>query len=208
MPGRAHAQAPDSARGIAPVRVTVTRDAPRAEFDLPFAVARLTPDSTRPALRRVGVGELLFAVPGVSVGNRNNPSQDPRLGIRGFGARSAFGVRGVRVLRDGVPLTLPDGQTPIDWLDLESIGDLEVIRGTASALYGNAAGGVLALRTVSSDTGPARLSLRAFGDGNAVARYSLLASGRASDAADWLVSGTHLGGEPTPSMCSAARARR
>jgi iron complex outermembrane recepter protein len=157
------AQSPDSTRALAAVRVTVTRDAPRAALDLPFAVTRVTPDSSRPATRRLTVGELLFAVPGVSVGNRNNPSQDPRLGIRGFGARSAFGVRGVRVVRDGVPLTLPDGQTPIDWLDLESIGTLEVIRGTASALYGNAAGGVLALRTVAPDSGAARLSLRAFG---------------------------------------------
>jgi iron complex outermembrane recepter protein len=189
------AQSPDSSRVLSPVRVTVTRDAPRSTLDLPFAVVRLTPDSLRPALRRLSVGELLFAVPGVSVGNRNNPSQDPRLGIRGFGARSAFGVRGVRVLRDGVPLTLPDGQTPIDWLDLESIGSLEVIRGTASALYGNAAGGVLALRTAPSDSGPARLTLRAFGDGNDITRFSGIASGRAGRGeTDWLLAGTQLGG--------------
>jgi iron complex outermembrane recepter protein len=189
------AQAADSARPLGAVRVTVTRDAPRAALDLPFAVARVTPDSARPATRRLTIGELLFAVPGVAVGNRNNPSQDPRLGIRGFGARSAFGVRGVRVVRDGIPLTLPDGQTPIDWLDLESIGSLEVIRGTASALYGNAAGGVLSLRTVSADSGPARLSLRAFGDGNDVTRISGVASGRVGVRdADWVVSGTTLGG--------------
>ena len=66
------------------------------------------------ALRRAGVDELLFAVPGVALANRQNPAQDPRVSIRGFGARSAFGVRGVRVLQDGVPVTLPDGQTPVD----------------------------------------------------------------------------------------------
>jgi iron complex outermembrane receptor protein len=81
--------------------------------------------------------------------NRTNPSQDPRISIRGFGARSAFGVRGVRVLRDGIPLTLPDGQTPVDYLSLESVDRIEVIRGAASALYGNASGGVIDLRTAA-----------------------------------------------------------
>src|SRR5258708_36190094 len=80
---------------------------------------------------------------------RTNAAQDPRIAIRGFGARSAFGVRGVRVLRDGMPLTLPDGQTPVDYLSLESVGRIAVIRGSASALYGNASGGVIDLRTAA-----------------------------------------------------------
>ena len=91
--------------------------------------------------------ELLFAVPGVALANRQNPAQDPRVSIRGFGARSAFGVRGVRVLQDGVPVTLPDGQTPVDVLDIEGAGRVDVIRGSASSLYGNAAGGVVDVRT-------------------------------------------------------------
>jgi iron complex outermembrane receptor protein len=95
-------------------------------------------------------------VPGVTVSNRNNPSQDPRISIRGFGARSAFGVRGIRILRDGIPLTLPDGQTPVDYLDLESVGRVEVMRGSASSLYGNAGGGVIDIR--SSDPVDAPLS--------------------------------------------------
>ena len=86
-------------------------------------------------------------VPGLVAVNRTNPSQDPRISIRGFGARSTFGVRGVRILRDGMPLTLPDGQTPVDYLSLESVGKIEVIRGAASALYGNASGGIVNLRT-------------------------------------------------------------
>jgi iron complex outermembrane receptor protein len=86
-------------------------------------------------------------IPGITVANRTNPSQDPRVSIRGFGARSAFGVRSVRVIRDGMPLTLPDGQTPLDYLDLESVGRIDVIRGTASALYGNASGGVIDIRS-------------------------------------------------------------
>jgi len=128
------------------VRVTATRDGPRAPLELPYAVTSVRPDSLA-ALRRLGVDELLFAVPGVSLANRQNPAQDPRVSIRGFGARSAFGVRGVRVLQDGVPLTLPDGQTPVDALDLEGAGRVEIVRGSASSLYGNAAGGVIDVRS-------------------------------------------------------------
>ena len=84
--------------------------------------------------RSLSIGDMMVGVPGAMVQERANPSQDPRLTIRGFGARSAFGVRGVRVMRDGVPLSLPDGQTPIDWLELESVGSIEVVRGTAAAL--------------------------------------------------------------------------
>ena len=93
--------------------------------------------------------ELLFAIPGVALANRQNPAQDPRVSIRGFGARSAFGVRGVRVLQDGVPVTLPDGQTPVDVLDVEGAARVEVTRGSASSLYGNAAGGVIDLHSAT-----------------------------------------------------------
>lgn len=132
---------------LPPVEVTVTRDATRSALDLPYALSRIVPDSGRPGLRHVSFDEMLLAIPGLSVANRNNPTQDVRISIRGFGARSAFGVRGVRVVRDGIPLTLPDGQTPIDYLDLESVGRIEVIRGSAGSLYGNAAGGVVEVRT-------------------------------------------------------------
>ncbi len=133
------------------VRVTATREGPRSPLELPYAVTLVRPD-TLPALRRLGIDELLFAVPGVSLSNRQNPTQDPRVSIRGFGARSAFGVRGVRVLQDGVPVTLPDGQTPMDALDLEGAERVEVVRGSASSLYGNAAGGVIDVRTAPPPT--------------------------------------------------------
>ena len=113
------------------VRVTATREGPRAPIELPYAITLTRPDSLA-ALRRQGVDELLFAVPGVALANRQNPAQDPRVSIRGFGARSAFGVRGVRVLQDGVPLTLPDGQTPVDVVDVEGADRVEVERGSAS----------------------------------------------------------------------------
>ena len=141
--------AQDSVRASLPtVRITATRDGPRSPLELPYATTLTRPDSLA-ALRRLGVDELLFAVPGVSLANRQNPAQDPRVSIRGFGARSAFGVRGVRVLQDGVPLTLPDGQTPVDALDLEGADRVEVVRGSASSLYGNAAGGVIDVRSAA-----------------------------------------------------------
>jgi len=132
-----------------PVVITVTRGAGTSPLDAPFAMSVLRPDSARPGQRHTALDESLALVPGLTAVNRTNPSQDPRISIRGFGARSAFGVRGVRVLRDGMPLTLPDGQTPVDYLSLESVDRIEVIRGAASALYGNASGGVIDLRTTA-----------------------------------------------------------
>jgi iron complex outermembrane receptor protein len=159
---------------LPPVVVEVGRGTHGSSLDLPFAVSVQTPDSTRPGQRHLSLDEALWLVPGLTVSNRNNPSQDPRIAIRGFGARSAFGVRGIRVLRDGLPLTLPDGQTPVDYLDLESVGRVEVIRGSASSLYGNAGGGVVDIRT--SDplpvpvSGEVRLWTGAFGSRRIVAK--------------------------------------
>src|SRR5678810_179530 len=146
--GAAGGQTPPPRLTLPTVEVTVTRDAARPALELPYALSRVEPDSVRPGLRHVSFDEMLLALPGVTVANRNNPTQDPRISIRGFGARSAFGVRGVRIIRDGIPLTLPDGQTPVDYLDLESIGRSEVIRGRAGSLYGNAAGGVVELSLI------------------------------------------------------------
>jgi iron complex outermembrane receptor protein len=159
-----------------PVVVEVARGAHRSPLELPFAMSLLTPDSSRPGQRHLSLDETLVLIPGLAASNRNNPSQDPRISIRGFGARSAFGVRGIRVLRDGIPLTLPDGQTPVDYLDLESVGRVEVLRGSASSLYGNAGGGVVHIR--SSDPAPvplfaqARLWTGSFGNQRLVGKAS------------------------------------
>ncbi|MFD2643654.1 TonB-dependent receptor family protein [Pseudomonas japonica] len=93
------------------------------------------------------LGNLLSAVPGVVVQSRYNAAQGLRPAIRGFGSRSSFGVRGIRVLVDGVPLTMPDGQTELDGFDLGLVERMEVLRGPAAVLYGNGAGGVLAINT-------------------------------------------------------------
>lgn len=145
---------------LAPVRVTVTRDVARPPLDLPFAVSRVDANTNRIGIRRANLTELLFGIPGLTASTRYNPTQDPRLSVRGFGARSAFGIRGVRILRDGIPLTLADGQTAVDLLDLETIDGAEVLRGSAGALYGNSSGGVVDFRTPPPPANGARAQLR------------------------------------------------
>ena len=81
------------------------------------------------------------------VNNRYNFGLGNRISIRGFGSRSQFGVRGIRIIQDGIPLTLPDGQAQLNNVDLAAAGRIEVIRGPASSLYGNAAGGVISIET-------------------------------------------------------------
>jgi iron complex outermembrane receptor protein len=168
-----------AATQLQPVVVEVGRGAHRSPLDLPFAVTVQTPDSSRPGQRHLSLDETLWLIPGLTVSNRNNPSQDPRISIRGFGARSAFGVRGIRVLRDGIPLTLPDGQTPVDYLDLESVGRVEVMRGSASSLYGNAGGGVVDLRTSEPLPVPVSGAVRLWSGGFGSRRIVAKASGAA-----------------------------
>lgn len=111
----------------------------------------------RLATPRVNLSESLTSVPGLQVQNRQNYAQDLQISIRGFGSRSAFGVRGIRLYVDGIPATMPDGQGQISNIDINSIQDVEVLRGPFSALYGNASGGVI---NVTTETGDSRPPLR------------------------------------------------
>lgn len=163
------------ARRLPPV--TVTRDVGRSPLDLPYAITGIRPDSLAPGQTHTFVEQTLSFLPGITIANRNNPSQDTRISIRGFGARSQFGARSIRILRDGMPLTLPDGQTPIDYLDLESVGRVEAIRGAASALYGNASGGVIDLKSVEPPNVPFAVQGRSFGGSNGLRRYTGLFAG-------------------------------
>ena len=176
------AQQDSAAASLKPVVVTVTRGSGRTVLGSPFAITIAEPDSSRPGQRHTAIDESLALIPGLTAVNRSNPSQDPRLSIRGFGARSAFGVRGVRVLRDGMSITLPDGQTPLDYVSLESVGRIEVLRGAASALYGNASGGVIDLRTKAVAASPLVLEGKQWLGSNAFRRTTLAASGRNGNA--------------------------
>ncbi|HEX6693791.1 MAG TPA: TonB-dependent receptor plug domain-containing protein, partial [Longimicrobiales bacterium] len=113
---------------------------------LPYAVQSLIP-STVSLTDATAVDAALGGIAGVQVANRFNDAVGERLTLRGMGARAQFGIRGVRVSVDGIPATMPDGQTTLTHLDVAAITAVDVLRGPASALWGNAAGGVVTLRT-------------------------------------------------------------
>ncbi|MEL6389618.1 MAG: TonB-dependent receptor [Bacteroidota bacterium] len=96
-----------------------------------------------PHLTLTSIQEQLGQIPGLFTQNETNYAQDLRVSIRGFGARSAFGVRGVKLVVDGIPETTPDGQGQVDNLMLSEVSEIQVLRGASSSLYGNASGGVI-----------------------------------------------------------------
>lgn len=147
---------------VAPLTVTVLRG-PITTARAPYAVAAAGSDALRRGRSTAFLKEALEGLPGVQVQNRHNFAVGERLAIRGFGARAQFGVRGVKVLVDGIPATMPDGQSTLDHLDLGSLGRAEVLRGPGSALYGNAAGGVVTFRTRPAWEGAYRQEIRVVG---------------------------------------------
>jgi len=136
-----------SARRLPTVRVEVTRSGAAATDRLPWAVGMQSTEQVRRAQATLGVDEALANIPGVVVANRYNYALDQRLSIRGAGARANFGLRGVKVLLDGIPQSLPDGQSQLTNVDLGAISRVEVLRGSASSLYGNGSGGVISFTT-------------------------------------------------------------
>src|SRR5216110_285851 len=152
LPTALWGQEPDTTKPytLAPTTVSVTR----AEIPLtqvPLAIHSIDRAQISRAKPTWGLDEALANVPGVYVANRYNFSQDQRISIRGFGARSAFAVRGIKILVDGIPQTLPDGQGQLTNLELGEVDHIEVLRGSASALYGNASGGVISIWTKLHD---------------------------------------------------------
>ncbi len=132
---------PDTVVRIEPMVVRVLRSA--VGTGSPYAVSVAAGSELTRGNPGAYLEEALRALPGVQIQNRYNLASGERLAIRGFGSRAQFGIRGVRVLVDGIPATLPDGQTALDHLDVASLERVELLRGPGSALYGNAAGGVL-----------------------------------------------------------------
>ncbi|HET7793926.1 MAG TPA: TonB-dependent receptor [Rhizobacter sp.] len=119
----------------------------RPSFDVPAAISAVGRDVVENGGPQVNLSEVLNRVPGITVLNRQNYAQDLQVSIRGFGARSTFGIRGVRLIVDGIPATMPDGQGQASNVDLSSAGRIEVLRGPVAQLYGNAAGGVVQVFT-------------------------------------------------------------
>lgn len=128
------------------ITITATRIENEQE-KLPIAVGTVGEDEIQLGRQQLGLDESLTAIPGLFFQNRYNFAQDERISIRGFGARADFGIRGIRIYADGIPQTLPDGQSSVDALDLGSTRRIEVIRGPFSAVYGAASGGVIDIIT-------------------------------------------------------------
>ncbi|HTD73485.1 MAG TPA: TonB-dependent receptor [Steroidobacteraceae bacterium] len=149
VPWTAHGE---NAGGLDSVVVTATRT-PQDAKDLPVSVDRVNAQTLRNGQLQVNLSESLLTVPGVSAQSRQNYAQDLQLSVRGFGARSSFGVRGVRLYSDGIPGTMPDGQGQFSQFDLSSADHIEVLRGPFSALYGNSSGGVIAIFTEDAKPG-------------------------------------------------------
>ena len=137
---------------LSPVVVTATRIA-QSSAEIPASIDFVDSDTLHRGQLQENLSESLVTVPGVSAQSRQNYAQDLQISIRGFGARSSFGVRGVRLYSDGIPGTMPDGQGQFSQFDLGSADHIEVLRGPFSALYGNSSGGVIAIFTQDAQPG-------------------------------------------------------
>jgi iron complex outermembrane receptor protein len=158
---------------LAPVVVTATRTA-QSPYDIPAAidVVATPPDGSLD----VNLSERVQSIPGIVARDRQNYAQDTQVSIRGFGARSTFGIRGIRLYTDGIPATMPDGQGQVSHFNLDSAERVEVLRGPFSALYGNASGGVVQLFTADG-TEPPELRVGVAGGSNGTFRSSVNARG-------------------------------
>jgi iron complex outermembrane receptor protein len=181
----AQAQAPAAGNDLEEVVVTATM-IERTLERVPAAVSVITEDDIQLARQQLALDEALGRVPGLFMQNRYNFAQDLRLSIRGFGARAQFGIRGIKVLVDGIPETLPDGQGSVDSIDLGATSQIEVIRGPSSSLYGNASGGVISLTSEGGGMEPyAQLRVAA---GRYGFQKSQLKFGGETDRVNYLVS--------------------
>lgn len=131
-----------NAQTLSDVVVSASRAAQRS-FDAPAAIQSIDRDTIENAGPQVNLSESLNRVPGLTILNRQNYAQDLQVSIRGFGARSAFGIRGIRLLVDGIPATTPDGQGQGSSISLTSTERIEVLRGPLALMYGNSSGGVI-----------------------------------------------------------------
>ncbi|MCY4298200.1 MAG: TonB-dependent receptor [Flavobacteriaceae bacterium] len=118
--------------------------------EFPQAVTKIQLFENQNLTSQVSLGEYIGEIPGIFSLNRNNFAQDIRISIRGFGSRAAFGIRGIKLVVDGIPETTPDGQGQVDNIPLGLLKSIEVLRGPSASIYGNAAGGVMYLTTIDS----------------------------------------------------------
>src|SRR5436190_10043396 len=151
---------------LLPEVVTSATRSEHDSFDLPVAIDSVDKAAIQEDRPQVNLSEALNRVPGISALNRQNYAQDLQISSRGFGARSTFGVRGIRLIADGIPATMPYGHAQAASFDLSSAERIEVMRGPFSSLYGNAAGGVISIETEDGPpipTAEASLTLGSYG---------------------------------------------
>lgn len=158
---------------------------------LPTSATVLDGEHMREHQLQVNLSEGLASVPGLQIKNRQNYAQDLQLSIRGYGARSTFGVRGVRLYVDNIPATMPDGQGSLSHIDIGSIERVEVLRGPYSALYGNSSGGVVSIFTETPEGKPFVEGGVAFGS-NGQKRFSAKAGGETAQGLSYLVSASRF----------------
>lgn len=183
------AQAEDNAELLAsPVVVTATR-VEQNSFDLPVSIDVVDGETIREGQPRINLSETAVRIPGVVVSNRNNPAQDIAISTRGFGARSAFGVRGVRLYADGIPMSMPDGAGQTGTFNLDTAKSIEFLRGPFSALYGNSSGGVVQLFTADGGKDPLVSGAITLGSYDSE-RQSLTFSGQQGDF-NYIVNAAH-----------------
>ena len=129
-------------RELAPTVVTATRYATNS-FDLPLSIDAITGSEIRDARTGANLSEIAPRIPGVVINYRATAAQELSISTRGFGARSQFGVKGIRIYADGIPLNSADGQGQAGSINIDTLGQIEFLRGPFSALYGNSSGGVV-----------------------------------------------------------------
>ena len=161
------------------------------ELRVPFAVSQIDRDEIQTVALQLSLDEPLQTVPGVFMLNPYNYAQDSRIAIRGFGARANFGIRGIQLIADGIPATLPDGQGSVDAIDLGSAERIQILRGPASAIYGASAGGVILLDTESGPPLVPFLESRLTAGSDDLLQAQIKAGGQQEDL-NYLMSGTHL----------------
>jgi len=151
--------------GLGPIVITSTRVEKNLD-EIPAAISVIGQDEIQLGSEQLGLDESLGRVPGLFTLNRYNFAQDLRLSIRGYGARSSFGIRGIKVIVDGIPETLPDGQGSVDGIDIGSASQITVIRSPSSSLYGNASGGAILIESERGPMIPFAEARTTFGDYN------------------------------------------
>jgi iron complex outermembrane receptor protein len=168
-----------SAQMLDEVVISASR-AEQRSFDAPAAIQSVDRTTIQNAGPQVNLSETLNRVPGLTILNRQNYAQDLQISIRGFGARSPFGVRGIRLLVDGIPATTPDGQGQSSSISLTSTERIEVLRGPLALLYGNSSGGVIQAFTRDAPLQP-EVSAQFYTGSYGMQRSDLQVAGRVGD---------------------------